>query len=83
MEVQHPNVVNYPSRIPFSNQQKFNGFSSSFGGQGQQPVSSSFHIQSNQQNDQQPLTDAVFMSSQRPTQRFISSRQPMSNNGWQ
>jgi hypothetical protein len=55
----------------FSSTQKSTGFSSSFGGQGQQPVSSSFVIQSNQQNDLKPVTSAVFMSSQ-PQQQITN-----------
>ena len=83
MEVRHLNAPHPFYHIHFSNQQKSTGFSSSYGSQGQQPVSSSFLIQSNQQNDQPSITDALFMSSQRPTQRFISSKQPsLSNNGW-
>jgi hypothetical protein len=66
----------------WSTQQQSAGFSSSFGGSGQKPVSSSFLMQSNQQNDQPPVTNAVFMSSQVPPQRFISPPKQISNNGW-
>jgi len=65
----------------WSVQQKSAGFSSSYGGQGQQPVSSGFLVQTNQENDNQPMTNAVFMSSQAPTQRFISQPQP-TQRGW-
>jgi hypothetical protein len=73
----------------WSTEQKSTGFSSSYGGQGQKPVSSGFLIQSNQQNDMKPVTTALLMSSQLPTQRFISQSPPAqqtsfssSSNGW-
>jgi len=68
----------------WSTQQKSVSFGSTYGGQGQQPVSSGFAIQTNQQNDMEPITTGVFMSSQAPTQRFISQSQPtqqISNDG--
>jgi len=65
-----------------SSQQKSGGFSSSYGGQGQPPVSSGFLVQSNQQNDQAPITNALFMSSPLPPQRFNPTNQHLSNNGW-
>jgi len=68
----------------WSAQQKSGGYSSSYNGQGQQPISSSFLTQSNQQNDMPSVTNSVFMSSQVPTQRFNSQVQPIqpaSNTG--
>lgn len=87
MEVRKKKLLQIFDKTNFfcSTQQQSIGYSSSFGGQGQQPVSSGFFIQSNQDNDQVPVTNAVFMSSQVPPQRFISQSQPKQqifNNGW-
>jgi len=60
----------------WNNQQKTVGFTSSYDGQGQQPVSSGFIVQSNQQNDQPFITNTAFISSQPSIQRFISQTQP-------
>jgi hypothetical protein len=57
----------------WSTEQRSLNFGSSFGGQ--QPVSSSFMMQSNQQDDQEPMTSGVFISSQVPPQRFGSQYQ--------
>jgi hypothetical protein len=66
-----------------SSQQKSSGFSSSYGAPGQSPFSSGFLMQSNQQNDQPPITNAIFMSSPLSSpQRFNPTNQQLTNNGW-
>jgi len=74
--------IQQPQQTWSTQQQSSLGYSSSFDNQDQQPVSSGFLIQSSQQNDQKPVINGVFMSSQVPTQRFIPQpRQQISNNG--
>ena len=57
-------------------QQKSTRFSSSFDDQLQQPVSSSFVPQSNQQTNMRPTISAAFMPSQVSNQAFFSQSQP-------
>ena len=57
-------------------QQKSTGFSSSFGDQLQQPASTGFFPQSNQQTNMRPTISAAFMPSQTSNQAFFSQSQP-------
>ena len=57
-------------------QQKSTGFSSSFDDQLQQPVSTGFFPQSNQQTNMRPTIRATFMPSQTSNQAFFSQSQP-------